>query len=161
KLFAGTTIPFFYLTLGSTRDIGGFSVVRKQSDALSFFSTSTFINAPTDFLGFSGHRRNNYMETAGFSYQFNNKWRLQGAGGGSNRGGMGRGELDYITPQLTFFAAGSVSAPLFPLNQVFSLFSGTTAIRSGVTYKSSEHLTESMYYQHTVTEAINNLLHAG
>lgn len=161
KLFAGTTIPFFYLTLGSTRDIGGFSFVRKQTDALSFFSTATYINAPTDFLGFSGQRRNNYMETAGFSYQLNKKWRLQGTGGASNHGGMGRGELDYITPRLTFFAAGSAAAPLFPLNQVFSLFSGTTAIRSGLTYKSSDHLIESMYYQHTVTEAINNLLHAG
>lgn len=161
KLFAGTTIPFFYLTLGSTRDIGGFSLVRKQSDSLSFFSTSTYINAPTNFLGFSGQRRNNYMETAGFSYQFASRWRLQGTGGASNHGGMGRGELDYITPQLTFFAAGSVSAPLFPLNQVFSLFSSTTAVRSGLTMKTSDRFTESIYFQHTITEAINNLLHAG
>ncbi len=161
KLFAGTTIPFFYLTLGSTRDIGGFSLVRKQSQKLSLFSTTSYINAPTDFLGLSGQRRNNYMETAGFSYQFSSRWRLQGTGGASNHGGMGRGELDYVTPQVTFFAAGSVSAPLFPLNQVFSLFSGTTAVRSGLTMKTSGHFTESVYYQHTLTEAINNLLHAG
>lgn len=159
--FAGTTIPFFYLTLGSTRDIGGFSFVRKQSKNLSFYATTSYINAPTDFLGFSGRRQNNYMQTAGFTYQLGSKWTLQGTGGGSNHGGLGRGELDYITPRLTFFAAGSVSAPLFPLNQVFSLFSSTTSVKSGLTLKTSDRFTESVYYQHSITEAINNLLHAG
>ncbi|HET9378976.1 MAG TPA: hypothetical protein VFO40_28650, partial [Chthoniobacterales bacterium] len=120
SLFGGTTIPFYFLTLGSTRDIGGFSFVRRQSNELSLYATTPYINAPTDFLGFSGARRNNYMQTAGFVYQPDSKWSFLGTGGASNHGGMGRGEVDYITPQLTFFAAGSVSAPLFPLNQIFS-----------------------------------------
>jgi hypothetical protein len=159
--FGGTTIPFFYLTLGSTRDIGGFSLVRKQSKKLSFYATTSYINAPTDFLGLNGQRQDNYMQTAGFTYQLSNKWTFQGTGGASNHGGMGRGEVDYITPQLTFFAAGSVSSPLFPLNQVFSLFSGTTSVKGGLTVKSSDRFTESVYYQHAITQAINNLLHAG
>lgn len=159
--FGGTTIPFFYLTLGSTRDIGGFSFVRKQSKKLSFFSTTSYINTPTNFLGLSGQRQNDYMQTAGVIYQPDSKWTFQGTGGASNHGGLGRAELDYITSTLTFFAAGSVSSPLFPLNQVFSLFSSTTSIKSGLTLKSSERFTESVYYQHSITEAVNNLLHAG
>ncbi|HET9285226.1 MAG TPA: SdrD B-like domain-containing protein [Candidatus Angelobacter sp.] len=161
SFFGGTTIPFYYLTLGSTRDIGGFSFMRRQSKELSLYATTTYINAPTDFLGFSGERRNNYMQTAGFVYQPNSKWSFLGTGGASNHGGMGRGEVDYITPQLTFFAAGSVSAPLFPLNQIFSLFSSTRAIRVGLTTRTSDRFTESIYYQHAITQAINTVLHAG
>ncbi|HLJ29564.1 MAG TPA: SdrD B-like domain-containing protein [Candidatus Angelobacter sp.] len=159
--FGGTTIPFFYLTLGSTRDIGGFSFVHKQSKKLSFFATTTYINTPTNFLGFSGQRQNDYMQTAGFTYQLDSKWTFRGTGGASNHGGLGRAEVDYITPRLTFFAAGSLSSPLFPLNQVFSLFSGTTSLKSGLTLKTSDRFTESVYYQHAITQAINNLLHAG
>ncbi|HEY6249008.1 MAG TPA: SdrD B-like domain-containing protein, partial [Candidatus Angelobacter sp.] len=159
--FGGTTIPFFYLTLGSTRDIGGFSLVHKQSKELSFFATTSYINTPTNFLGFSGQRQNDYMQTGGLIYQPDSKWTFQGTGGASNHGGLGRAEVDYITPTLTFFGAGSVSSPLFPLNQVFSLFSSTTSIKSGLTLKSSERFTESVYYQHAMNQAINNLLHAG
>jgi hypothetical protein len=159
--FGGTTIPFFYLTLGSTRDIGGVSLLHKQSPSLSLFATSTFIDTPTNFLALSGQRQNDYMQTAGFTYQPSSKWIFQGTGGASNHGGLGRGEMDYITPQLTVFAAGSVSAPMFPLNQVFSIFSGTTAVKAGFTWKSSERLTESAYYQHTITQALDNLLHDG
>ena len=160
-LFAGTTIPFFYLTLGSTRDIGGFSYLHKQSKELSFFATTSYINTPTNFLGLTGQRQNDYMQTAGFIYQPDSKWTFQGTGGASNHGGLGRGEVDYITPRLSVFAAGTVSSPLFPLNQVFSLFSGSTAVKSGFAFRSSDRLTESAYYQHTITQAVNNLLHAG
>lgn len=73
SFFAGTTIPFFYLTLGSTRDIGGFSLVHKQSQKLRLFATSTYINTPADFLGLSGRRQNDYMQTAGFMYQASSK----------------------------------------------------------------------------------------
>src|SRR5215467_2437965 len=159
--FGGTTVPYYYLTLGSTRDIGGFSFLHKQSKELSFFATTSYINTPTNFLGFSGQRQNDYMQTAGFTYQPDSKWTFLGTGGASNHGGLGRGEVDYITPRLTFFAAGSVSSPLFPLNQVFSLFSGTTSIKAGLTLKSSERFTESAFYQHTETSAVNSFLHAG
>lgn len=159
--FGGTTVPFFYLTLGSTRDVGGFSLLHQHSDKLSLFTTASYINTPTNFLGLSGQRQSDFMETGGFTYALNSKWILHGTGGASNHGGLGRGEVDYITPSLTFFAAGSVSSPLFPLNQVFSLFSGTTSIKAGMTLKSSERFTESAFYQHTDTQAVGSFLHAG
>src|SRR5260370_16250455 len=68
--FGGTTIPFFYLTLGSTRDMGGFAFTRKQSDNLSLFSTTSYINTPTTFLGLSGKRQNDFMRTARLTYVF-------------------------------------------------------------------------------------------
>lgn len=159
--FGGTTIPYYYLTLGTTRDIAGFSFVHKQSQKLSFFATTSYINTPTNFLGLSGQRQNDYMQTAGLIYQPDSKWTLSGTGGASNHGGMGRAELDYITSRMTFFAAGSVSAPLFPLNQLFSLFSSTKSVKTGFTFRNSDRFTESIYYQHAVSEAINTILHAG
>ena len=49
-VFGGTTVPFFYLTLGSTRDVAGFSYDRQQSSKLDLFANTSFINAPRGFL---------------------------------------------------------------------------------------------------------------
>ena len=159
--FGGTTIPFFYLTFGSTRDIGGFSFLHKQSDKLSLFTTSSYINTPTDFLGLSGKRENEFMQTAGFTYALDKHWMFQGTGGGGSHGGMGRAEVDYVGNGLSFFAAGSDSSTLFPLNQLFSLFSSNTSVKSGLSLRSGEHFTETVYYQHSITNAFNNIIHAG
>lgn len=67
-VFGGTTVPFFYLTLGSTRDVAGFSYDRQQSSKLDLFANTSFINAPVDFFGLSSVRHNNFMQTAGLTY---------------------------------------------------------------------------------------------
>lgn len=159
--FGGTTVPFYYLTLGATRDIGGFSFLHKQSESLSMFATTSYINTPIDFLGVSGQRRNNYMQTAGFNYRPAERWTLSGTGGISNRGGMGRGELDYVAHNVTLFVAGSQSSSLFPLNQIFSLFSNTSSIKAGLTLNSSPRFTEYLFYQHASNQGLGNLIHAG
>src|SRR5215510_1666842 len=159
--FGGTTLPFFYLTLGSTSAVGGFSFLHKQSEKFSLFTTGTFINTPTTFLGLSGTRQNNFMQTGGFTYLLNDKWTLQGAGGGSNHGGMGRGEVNYVNRSLTFFVAGWKSSTLFPLNQLLSLFSSNTSIKAGLTVRTGDRFTESVYYQHTITDAFSNAIPAG
>jgi hypothetical protein len=159
--FGGSTIPFYFLTLGSTRDIGGFSFNRKQSKKLNLFATTSYINSPVDFLNPTGGRQDDWMQTGGFGYQPTDKWTIQGTGGVSTHGGMGRGEINYISHRLTFFAAGGSSSLLFPLNRVQSLFSGTTSAKAGVTVSSSDRFTESLYYQHTITQSFGNILHAG
>jgi hypothetical protein len=160
-VFGGTTIPFYYLTLGATRDIGGFSFQRKQSENLNLFATTSYINTPTDFLGLSGRRQNDVMQTAGFSFAPTSHWRFQGTGGISNHGGLGRGEVDYAKGNINAFVAGAESAPLFPLNQVLSLFSGTTSVKAGLTLKTSDRYSESIYYQHASTQAVGSAIHAG
>jgi SdrD B-like domain len=153
-LFAGTTIPFYYLTLGATRDIAGFSVHRRQSDKLYLFATTSFINAPLDLLGISMGRRNNFMQTAGFSYLPNKRWAMQAEGGISNHGGMGRGGLSYNGRKITTYGSATLSSALFPLNQLASLFSGTTSLLGGVVVKTNERFTESVIYQHTLTSGV-------
>lgn len=153
-LFAGTTIPFYYLTLGATRDIGGFSIHRRQTDKLTLFATTSYINAPLNLLGFSTGRRNNYMQTGGFSYLLSRRLAMQAEGGVSNHGGMGRGAISYSGHTLTLFGSATMSAALFPLNQLTSLFSGTTSFQGGVVVKSSERLTESVIYQHSLINGV-------
>lgn len=159
--FGGTTIPFYFLTLGSTRDVGGFSFSRKQTDHLNLFATTSYINSPVDFLNPLGGRRSDVMQTGGFDYQPNDRWRFQTTGGISDHGGMGRGEIGYVSRRFTFFGSGGTSSLLFPLNQVQSLFSGTTSAKAGVTLNSSDRFSESLYYQHTVTQPFSNILAAG
>ena len=159
--FGGTTIPFYFLTLGSTRDIGGFSFQRKQTKKLNLFATTSYIDSPVDFLDPTSGRQDDWMQTGGFNYQASDKWNFQSTGGISTHGGMGRGEVDYISHRFTFFAAGGASSLLFPLNRVQSLFSGTTSAKAGVTISTNDRLTESVYYQHTITQPFGNILHAG
>jgi hypothetical protein len=159
--FGGATVPSYFLSLGATRDIGGFSFQRKQTEKLGLFATTSYINSPVDFFNPTGGRQDDWMQTGGFTYQPTGKWTLQATGGASTHGGMGRGELSYTGHQLMFFAAGGSSSVLFPLNRVQSLFSGTTSAKAGVTLAASERFTESLYYQHTITQLFGNILHAG
>jgi hypothetical protein len=159
--FGGSTVPFYFLALGSTHDIGGFSFNRKQTNNLNLFATTSFIDSPADVFNPIGGRRNDLMQTGGFNYQLNNKWTIQSTGGLSTHGGMGRGELNYISRRLTFFASGGSSSLLFPLNRIQSLFSGTTSAKAGITYGLTDRVSESLYYQHTITQAFGNILHSG
>jgi hypothetical protein len=159
--FGGTTIPSYFLTLGATRDIGGFSFFRKQTSKLNLFATTSYINSPQDFFNPAGGRQDDWMQTGGFTFQPSDRWTFQGTGGASTHGGMGRGELAYAGHRLTFFAAGGSSSLLFPLNRVQSFFSGTTSAKAGVSIVTSDRFTESLYYQHTITQAFGNIVHAG
>ncbi|HEY2389944.1 MAG TPA: SdrD B-like domain-containing protein [Candidatus Angelobacter sp.] len=159
--FGGSTVPFYFLALGSTHDIGGFSFNRKQTKKLNLFATTSYIDSPADLFNPIGGRRNDLMQTGGFNYQLGDKWTIQSTGGVSTHGGMGRGELNYISHRVTFFASGGSSSLLFPLNRIQSLFSGTTSAKAGITYGLTDHLSESLYYQHTITQPFGNILHAG
>jgi len=144
--FGGSTIPFYFLTLEATRDIGGFSIQRRQTKKLNLFATTSYINSPVDFLNPTGGRQDDWMQTGGFGYQPSEKWSIQGTGGVSTHGGMGRGEINYVSQRFSFFAGGGSSSLLFPLNHVQSIFSGTTAAKAGITVNTSERFTESVYY---------------
>ena len=160
-VFGGTTVPFFYLTLGSTRDVAGFSFDRQQTTKLDLFANSSFVNAPLDFFGLNSARHNNFMQTAGLSYLLSEKWAVRATGGMSNHGALARGEIAYTGTRMTAFASGTTSPPLFPLNQLESLFSGTSSLKAGWTLRSQDWLSESIFYQHTATQAIAGITRPG
>ena len=160
-LFGGTTIPSYFLTLGSTRDVAGLSIQRSLTDNLVLYETTSYINTPQDTLTLNGPRENDFMQTAGARYLFHEHWSFQGVGGVSNHGGLARGEMAFTSHRLTAFAAAYDSSQLFPMNRVQSLFSGTSAVKAGVIFNTSEVVTDALYYQHTETAALGSLIRAG
>lgn len=161
SVFAGITLPSFYLTLGSTRDLGGFSVQRRQTTKLTLFASTSMTNAPIDPSGLVRGRRNSLMDMAGFNYLLNQRWAVQATSGISNYGGLARGTLSYAGSSMGLFATASTSAALFPLNQIESMYSGTSSYKAAWTLKSTHWLSESINYQHTVTQAVGAIAKAG
>ena len=159
--FGGTTVPYYYLVMGSTRDVAGFAFERKQTENLSIFANSTFINSPVDITGMQQGRRNSFMQTASLAYHLRNAWHIRAVGGISNDGALAEGEVDYNGHRLSAFAAVTKSSPMFPLNQLQSIFSGTSYIKGGVTFRNSDRFGESFFYEHTVTQPAGAFLHSG
>lgn len=148
SFFAGSTIPYYFLSLNATRDIAGFSFHRKQSDRLNLFGGTSFVNVPlslTDGI----HRRNYIMQTAGLSYRLGKGLLVGAQGGFSNAGGLFRADASYATYRFSGYGSAIYTSQTFPLTQIQSLFSGTSAIKSGLAYRMTPRLTEGLYYEHT------------
>lgn len=150
SFFAGSTIPYYFLSLNATRDVVGFTFHRKMSDRLSIFSGTNYANIPTTFDGNGGATRQNYFtQTAGLRYLLGKNLSIGALGGVSNRGALGRGDLAYNSYRLTAYATMIAGSQSFPLNQLQSLFSGSSSIKGGVNYRSSHRLAEGIYFEHT------------
>lgn len=161
SMYAGTSLPYHYLTLGNTRDLAGFSWERRHSRELSLFANTTYVNAPVNYFTLDSERRNSIMQTTGFTWLPDSKWSVSASGGASNHGGLLRGMATYSTPGLTAFAGGSTSAAMFPMNQIHSLFTGGSTIRAGVVRQSNNWLSESIYYQRSTSRPVSGILQGG
>jgi hypothetical protein len=161
SLYAGTTLPSFYLTLGATRDLAGVSFQRKQTNKLTLFASTSFVSAPADVFGLTPGRRDSLMDLGGLNYLMSSQWAMQATVGASIFGGLARGTVSYAGKSMTFYATATTSAALFPLNQIESLYSGTSSSKAGWTLKSTNWLSESFNYQHTVTPSADSIIKAG
>ena len=161
SFYGGTTIPYYYLTLGATRDVAGFGLQRQQTDRLLLYANSNFVDAPLDVLGGNAGRIRSVMQTAGLAYKLRQRWYMRATGGVSNHGGLGQGEFSYSGQRMSTFVAGSVSSPMFPLNQLQSLFSGTSFIKTGWMLRNSNWIGESVFYEHSVTKRAGSILQSG
>ncbi|GEM_PF-797868 len=147
SVFGGSTIPYYFLSLNGTRDVGGFSFHRQQTDRLSFFGGTSYLNIP--FNSGTGIQRRGYvMEAAGTSYRFGKGLVLGTQAGYSNAGSMWRVDGSYSSFRLTGYGTAILSSQTFPLNQIQSLFSGTSIYKAGLLYKTTSHLTQGVYYEH-------------
>lgn len=152
-LFAGATVPFYFLSLEGTRDVAGFNFNRRQNDKLYLYSTSGWVNAPLQDALLNTHRANSFFQSAGFAYRPNSHWAFQGTGGASNRGGLAQGTLSYTNDKLTAFATGTESSPSFPLNQLQMFFAGGSSLTAGASLNVNSRLTGSLYFQHSSTRS--------
>lgn len=149
SFFAGATVPYYFLSLSATRDVAGFTFARQLTAKVDIFAGTTFANIP--LASNTAVRRNYVMQTAGARFHPTKNWVLDGLAGGSNRGGMLRGDASYLGQRVTFYASAMRSAQLFPMNQLETLFSGTTSLRSGLSLILTHRLTGSVAYQHVIT----------
>jgi hypothetical protein len=147
--FAGATVPYYFLSLRATRDVAGFTFSRPLTGKLDIFAGTVFANIP--LASDPAVRRNYAMQTAGARFRPTKNWVLDGLAGGSNRGGMLRGDASYLGRRVTAFASAVRSSQFFPMNQLETLFSGTTSLRSGMSLTLTHRLTGSVAYQHVIT----------
>jgi hypothetical protein len=148
SFFAGTTIPYYFLSLNATRDVAGFTFHRKQSEKLSLFGSTTYLNIPLSLP--SGLQRHSYIQqTMGASYHLSKSLIIGAQGGYSNGGGMVRGDFSYSSYRLSGYGSALLVSQTYPLNQFQSLFSGTSGVKTGFSYRLTPRLTDGVYYEHT------------
>jgi hypothetical protein len=152
-VFAGATIPFYFLTLQGTRDVAGFNFTRRQNDKLTLYSTSGWVNSPVQDGQFNQHRVSSFFQTAGFAYRPNHHWGAQGTAGASTRGSLAQATVSYSGEKLDAFATGTKSASSFPLNQLQLFFAVGSSLTAGANFKVNSRLASSLYFQHSSTAA--------
>lgn len=148
SFFAGTTIPYYFLSLNATRDVAGFSFHRKQSEKLTLFGSTTYLNIPISLTN-GLQRRSYFQQTFGASYRVSKGLLIGGQGGYSNGGGLLRGDFSYSSYRLSGYGSALLVSQTNPLNQFQSLFSGTSGVKAGFTYRLTRRMTDGLYYEHT------------
>jgi hypothetical protein len=149
EMFAGTSLPGYYLTLRGTRDIFGFNFLRRQNDHLFLYATSAATDVPLLQPSGKMDRQQNLFQTLGLSSRWGTRWALQATGGASTSGTMGQAAVSYTGSRLSAYLSASRSASNFPLNQLQILNLGGSSITTGATFLASSRLSASLLYQHT------------
>lgn len=148
SVFAGTTIPYYFLSLNATRDIAGLSFHRRQTDRLNLYGSSAYVNIPTTFTGIV-QRRGYWMQNAGVSYRIGKGFQISGEGGVSNGGRLWRTDASYTSFRFSGYTSAIFASQTYPLSQLQSLFAGTSAVRGGFNYNMNSRLRPGFYFDHT------------
>ncbi|HWC17116.1 MAG TPA: SdrD B-like domain-containing protein, partial [Terriglobales bacterium] len=146
--FAGTTLPYYFLSLNATRDVAGGSFHRKQTDRLNLFGSTAYVNIPTTFAG-PVRRRDYIMGNAGVSYRIGKGLLIGAQGGYSNAGRLLRLDASYASFRLSGYGSVISASQTYPLMQLQSLFSGTSSAKGGISYRATSRVTPGFYFDHT------------
>ncbi len=149
EFFGGTTLPSYYLNLSGTRDIAGLNFIRNQSQNLSFYTTTGWVDSPPYLPGIGQKRISSFFQTAGMTYRPTSQWGVQGILGISTRGGLAEGTASYAGERFTGFASGTSSSATFPLNQLQLFFAGGSSVSAGSTLKLNGRITSSIFFEHS------------
>src|SRR6185437_7625568 len=149
SLFAGSTVPYYFLSLNATRDVAGFTFRRRQTDKLHLYGGASYVNipfaTPTAF-----QRQSSIMENAGFSYRISKGLLIGAQGGVSNDSSrLVRGDFSYSSYRFSTYGSAIVASQTFPLMQLQSLFSGTAIYKGEASYRATGRFTPRIYYEHT------------
>ena len=161
KFYAGTTQPYYFLNLGGTSDIVGFSFNHRLRERFVLYGNAAYMNIPLRLYTANPPRRSSGVQTLGLAYNFRQNWHFAADGGVSTQGGMGRGEVRYSSRRLDIGAAAATSAAQFPYNQLLNTTSGTQGIRANALFRSTDRLTETFTYNRSSTKATTGFVVPG
>ena len=129
EVFAGSTVPAFFLDFAGTRTIAGVKFDRTVSPALKLFATSGAVNAPTGFDATST-RATMPFQSAGAFYAPSPRFSMTATGGASSHGFLGDVQADYTRGRFAGSFAATDSSSDFPLNRVQLLTAGEASVRA-------------------------------
>jgi hypothetical protein len=161
KFYAGTTQPYYFLSLSGTSDIVGFSFNHRLRERFVLYGNAAYMNVPLRLFTTNPPRHSSGVQTVGLAYNFRQNWHFAADGGVSTQGSMGRGEVRYTSRRLDIGAAAATSAAQFPFNQFLNTTSGTEGIRANALFRSSDRLTETFSYNRSTSKAITGFVVPG
>jgi hypothetical protein len=129
ELFAGSTVPSFFLSFGGTRAIAGAKVDRTVNPGLKVFTTAGAVSAPVDATAMS-RRTVMPFQTAGVVYTPSPTFSITATAGASSRGWLGDVQADYTRRRFAASVAATDTSSGFPLNRVQLLTAGESSVRA-------------------------------
>ncbi len=151
EVFAGSSMPYLFTSLGGTRDLAGFNFSRALAPDFYWHGTTAFTSVPIQGpIGILGRHRG-YMQTLGLTKKVRKRWGVQGSAGLSNSGAMTEGAVSFDGGHHAAFVALTRASANFPLTQMQLLTSGQSALTASDIYNITSRLSTSLYYQHIIT----------
>jgi len=150
SIFAGSTVPYYFLSLNATRDVAGLSFRRRQTRRLNLYGGASYVNVPLTLT--NGMQRRSYvMETGGLSYHLAKGLLLGGQAGIANdKSRLLRGDFSYASYRFSAYGSAIAATQTFPMTQIQSLFSGTSVYKAETDYRITQRLSQRFYYEHNV-----------
>jgi hypothetical protein len=148
EVFAGTSIPSYFLSLGGTRNVAGFTIHRQQTERLQLYASTSVISFLSRVA--ENGRETTAPQSVGFDYRMNKHWSFIGRGGFSENGGLILGEAAYAGNRFSGAISAQTMSLGYGLNQIqLSTVPGTNLNLSS-SYKVSAKVTQSTNFQHSV-----------
>ena len=150
SVFAGSTVPYYFLSLNATRDAAGFSFRRRQTDKLNLYGGASYVSIPLSLT--NGTQRRGYaMETGGLSYHVTKGLLVGGQAGMANdKSHLLRGDFSFASYRFSAYGSAIAATQTFPLTQIQSLFSGTSVYKGETDFRVTQRLSQRFYYEHNV-----------
>jgi hypothetical protein len=148
EVFAGTSVPSYFLSLSGTRNVVGFTLHRQHTEKLQLYASSSVISFVSPVAG-SG-RNTTLPQSLGFDYLRNKHWSFIGRGGVSENGAQVLGEAAYAGNRFSGAISAQTMSNGYGLNQIQLVTVPGTNINVTSSYKVNTKLTQSTNFQHSV-----------
>ncbi len=152
SVFGGATLPSSFLYYGGARDVVGTSFQAAFSRRLRFSTTAAFTSVPVRGSNGPFTRDSSFYTLTSLQAFPTRSLQIEVVSGGSNRGGLIQGAINYASTKATAFANAAYSSSAFPLNQLRLLPSGKVTASAGASVPISSRISSTVFLQETTTQ---------